>query len=524
MAFDLVIRNGTVLDGTSAPPVQADVAITNGRIVHIGPVEAKGVVELDATGLLVAPGFIDIHSHSDHTNLVDPRALSALHQGVTLEVVGNCGHGCFPIRAPEPARSAIYGYNALQPLNWHNAADYFGRLEAARPAVNMLSLVPNGQLRMAVLGMKARPAQPDELRAMTRLLEEGMEQGAWGYSTGLEYAWEEGAPEEELTALSKTLTRTGGLYATHTRLRDEGSVEAVGEAIRTADRAGVPLQISHLIPRNGLEAGRQCIELVNEARSRGQDVAFDMHTRVYGTNYLHNALPPDALAGGLERLKTLLADSSARAAMKGHRSILSAGGDWDRIVLLDNPYWPQYARRSVGDVAAERGQDAFDTIFDLMLGALEDTSRMMMIIINCHTADQLHETFMHDACVPGSDATTIAPDGPHADKTFHGAYTWAAWFYRFMVRERKSLSPAEAVHKLSGQPAERMGLKDRGTLREGAWADLAIFDHERFGEKGTTYMPNVLADGMVHVVVNGVISLRDGVPTGDRAGAVLRRN
>lgn len=517
----LVIRNGTVLDGTGAEPFRADVAVAAGRIERIGEIEPGGK-ELDAAGRYVAPGFIDIHSHSDYTLLVDPRAVSAIHQGVTLEVVGNCGHGCFPIRDAGRAARAIYGHSEAVPVTWRTASGYFERLEQARPAVNVLSLVPNGQLRLAVVGLEDRPATSDELRQMTHLLEEGLDQGAWGYSTGLEYAQERGATEAELTELCRVSARRGGIYATHTRRRDAGSAEAVEEAVRTARAAEGRLQLSHLIPRSGEEEGRRCIAVIDAAAGAGVDVAFDMHTRLYGTTFLHAALPPAVLNAEPERQAELLRDRATLKAIESYESILSAGGDWDRIVLLDNPVVPEYGRRSIAAIAAERGQEPLETVCDLVLAALPDTARLM-VINHCHTEAQQRETFQHPLCMPGSDATTLAPDGPLAGSTFHGAYTWAAWFYRFTVRQERLLSPAEAVRRLTGVPAERLGLTDRGVLRAGAAADVVVFDSDALTERGTTYEPNQVATGMCHVVVNGAVTLRDGELTGERAGEVLRR-
>jgi N-acyl-D-amino-acid deacylase len=518
-AATLVIRNGTVLDGTGAEPFRADVAVGGERIESIGEI-GPCANELDATGRYVAPGFIDIHSHSDYTLLVDPRAVSAIHQGVTLEVVGNCGHGCFPIRDAGRAARAIYGHSEAVPVTWRTAAGYFERLEQARPALNVLSLVPNGQLRLAVVGLEDRPATSEELREMTRLLEEGLEQGAWGYSTGLEYAQERGATEAELTHLCRVSARRGGIYATHTRRRDAGSAEAVEEAVRTARAADGRLQVSHLIPRSGEEEGRRCIDAVEAATD--VDIAFDMHTRLYGTTFLHAALPPAVLNAEPQRQAELLRDPATLRAIRSYESILSAGGDWDRIVLLDNPIVPEYGRRSIASIAAERGQEPLETVCDLVLAALPDTARLM-VINHCHTEAQQRETFQHPLCMPGSDATTLAPDGPLASSTFHGAYTWAAWFYRFTVRQERTLTPAAAVRRLSGMPAERLGLTDRGVLAPGAAADVVVFDPDTLTERGTTYEPNQLATGVRHVVVNGAVTLRDGELTGERAGQVLRR-
>jgi N-acyl-D-aspartate/D-glutamate deacylase len=520
--IDVVIRGGTVFDGTGADGLRADVAIEGDRIASIGEVPTNGAPEVDATGLYVTPGFIDVHSHSDYTLLVDPRARSAIHQGVTLEVVGNCGFGCFPIRDPELARKAIYGYSPDVPLDWSSAGEYFERLQAAKPAVNVVSLVPNGQLRLSTVGLADRPAETGEAAAMADLLRESLGEGAWGYSTGLEYAQEAAAPEDEITGLCHALAPSGGLYATHTRRRDEGATDSVAEAIRAARSAGVRLQVSHLVPRNGIEEARLSMEIVEEARDLGLDVEFDMHTRLYGLTHLYAALPPWALAEEPAALGELLADPAARDRMRPHRSLLSAGNDWGRIVLLDNPFWPQYARQDVASIARDRGQDALDAVYDLLVPAVE-APHELMVIIHAYTEEEQREAFAHPLCVPGSDATTLAPDGPLGDTWFHGAYTWASWFYRFMVREEKLLTPAQAVHKLTGQPAARLGLDRRGVLQQGAFADVTVFDPARFEEKGTTFEPNQLASGIVHVLVNGVHTLRNGEPTGERGGRVLRR-
>lgn len=518
----IVVRGGTILDGSGGEPFAGDVAIDGDRIVAVGQVPRADGHEIDALGLNVAPGFVDLHSHSDYTLLVDPRAASAIHQGVTLEVVGNCGFGCFPIRDAGLARKAIYGYDPDVPIDWTSAGGYFERLQSARPAVNVLSLVPNGQLRLATVGLADRPAVRGEVEEMKALLRESLDEGAWGYSTGLEYAQEAGATEDELAALCAEMAPTGGLYATHTRRRDEGAADSVAEAVRVARAAKVRLQVSHLVPRNGIEEARRSMEIVEAARGGGLDVEFDMHTRLYGLTHLYAALPPWVLAEEPGRQAELLRDPSARERMRPHRSLLSAGNDWSRIVLLDNPFWPEYARRDLAAVAAERRQDPLEAVYDLLLGAVEAPHRLM-VIIHAYTEDEQREAFAHPLCVPGSDATTLAPDGPLADTWFHGAYTWASWFYRFMVRDEKLLTPAEAVHKLTAQPAARLGLPDRGVLRPGARADVTIFDGDSFAERGTTFEPNQLATGVRHVLVNGVHTLRDGELTGERGGQVLRR-
>ena len=233
--IDLVVCGGTVVDGTGAPGIPADVGVDDGRIVEIGDLaDAEPERRLDASGMIVAPGFIDIHSHSDYTLLVDPRAQSAVAQGVTTELVGNCGHGCAPITDPARFTSNIYGYDPAVEIDWSTMAEYLDRLEAAGPAVNVATLVPNGNLRLAAMADPGAPATPDEVRRMAMMLEEGLEAGAFGYSNGLEYALESAASEDETAELCRIVARAGALYATHERNKDIHAAEAIEEGIRVA--------------------------------------------------------------------------------------------------------------------------------------------------------------------------------------------------------------------------------------------------------------------------------------------------
>jgi N-acyl-D-aspartate/D-glutamate deacylase len=233
MARRLAIRGGLVHDGTGAEPVAADVLVDSGRITAVGALGGVDAEALDATGCVVAPGFVDVHSHSDYTLLVDPRAVSSIHQGVTTEVIGNCGFGCFPIVDPQAAAAGIYGYRDDHRVDWRTAAEYLERLEAAAPAVNVATLVPNGQLRRTAMAQPSEVARPDEVAGMARLLAEALDAGAWGYSTGLEYAVEERADEREVAELCRVAARVDALYATHTRARGGDGVDGVAEALRT---------------------------------------------------------------------------------------------------------------------------------------------------------------------------------------------------------------------------------------------------------------------------------------------------
>ena len=522
MKSKILIHGGTVVDGTGSSAFKADVEITDDRITRIGEINPHNYSEiLDAKGLIVTPGFIDPHSHSDFTLLVDPRAVSSITQGVTSEVVGNCGYGSCPILNKSMAKDVIYGFRNDFPINWGTVAGYLDRLEKEQPAVNVLTLVPNGQLRIGALGADQRPANKQELLKMKHLLRQGLEEGAFGFSTGLEYANELSATEEEITELCKVTAEFSGVYATHTRNRDEKAVEAIAEAIRTAEKADVALQISHITPRGPREDVERSIELVEDAIKLGNDVAFDMHTRLFGTTYLKVLLPSWALKGSKKDIAKRLSDKNSRSEMKKHRSLITSLNDWSRIVLLDNPAFPEYSRLNFSEIAASRGCEPIDAAYDILLKEIDNIHRPF-IILHSYTENILKYTYQHPLCLVGSDATALAPDGPLSDSMFHGSYTWASWFYKRMIRETKTFSQEEGIKKMTSQVAKRFGIKNRGIISEGYFADIVIFDANNFGERGTTFEPNQTAQNMNHVIVNGVVTLRNGELTENRGGSVLR--
>ena len=529
MDADLLISGGSVVDGTGEPLFAADVAVQDGRIAEIGAIDPpKGIPVLDATGLIVAPGFIDIHSHSDFTLVVDPRAMSQITQGVTLEVVGNCGHGCAPIVDPALARSIIYGSSIAYEIDWRTMAEYLARLEAGHPSVNVLTLVPNGLLRLAVVDDVERPSSPDEIRQMKKLLSQSLEEGAFGLSTGLEYGPELPCSEEEIVELCRVVADAGGFYATHTRNREGEVDETIAEAVRTSAAADVPLQISHIqvvarLTDNGQWAFERALQMVEEAERQGLDVGFDMHTRLFGTTNLSTVLPPSALIGEKDRIAEGLRDPAVRKKLKGYKSHLSnlVRGDWNRIVLINCKSQPELAGKTIDHIGLLQGTDPLDAIYDLLLAEIDDLHGPMVKALT-YRAEENRIAFEHPRCMVGSDATAMATDGPLKNSTFHGAYTWASWYYRYFVRDNKILSTEEAIRRLTSLPAGRLGLKDRGVIREGACADLAIFDPATFAECGTVEQPNQTAVGMIHVVVNGVVTLENGSLTNNRGGQVLR--
>ena len=525
MELDLIIRGGTVVDGSGRPSRTADLGIAEDSIEVIGALDgARSRDEIDAEGLVVAPGFVDIHSHSDFTLLVDPRAQSSVYQGVTTELVGNCGHGCAPITKPDLFTGNIYGYDPRTEITWRTFSEYLEALDDARPTINVASLVPNGNLHIAVMGFDERPASPDEVEQMTNLLEEGLEAGAFGYSTGLESSWERMASHRETVDLCGVAARYEAMYACHTRNKEVEAVEAVEETVQVARDSGVRCQVSHIIPRRGgpADARVQAIAVLEEGYEEGLDVAFDAHTRLHGITNLSAALPPSFLEKDTKERRALLSDATFRRHVREYPSLISsfALGGWENVYLFRSATSPEAVGKSIADLTGEEG-DGWDTVMDILSREVEQIE-YPMVLCHSYTEEELRDTFLHPLCTIGSDATALGVDGPLAGTDFLGAYTWASWFFRRFVRETKQFELEQAIEKLTARPAERMGLTDRGRLAEGMKADIAIFDPAEFRETGTLESPSRLAVGMEHVIVNGQPVLRDGKMTGFRSGRVLR--
>ena len=525
MQLDLIIRGGTVVDGSGRPARVTDVGIADDHIETIGPLdEATGKDEIDADGLVVTPGFVDIHSHSDFTLLVDPRAQSSVYQGVTTELVGNCGHGCAPITDPDLYTANIYGYDSRLDITWRTFAEYLEALDSAQPAINVASLVPNGNLRIAVTGFDERPASPHEIDQMTYLLEEGIEAGAFGYSTGLESSWERMASHREIVDLCRVTARYDAMYACHTRNKEIEAVEAVEEAVQVARDSGVRCQVSHIIPRRGgpPDARERAISAVESAHGDGLDVAFDAHTRLHGITNLSMALPSSFMDKSTAERQAVLSDDAFRKQVRKYPSLISsfALGGWENVYLFKSAASPEAVGKSIADLTGD-GTDGWDTVMDI-LAREADHIEYPMVLCHSYTEEELRDTFLHPLCTIGSDATALAVDGPLVGTDFLGAYTWASWFFRRFVTQTKQFGLEQAVEKLTARPAERMGLTDRGRLAVGMKADIAIFDPNKFRDTGTLDSPSKLAVGMNHVIVNGQPVLRDGVMTGLRSGRPLR--
>jgi N-acyl-D-aspartate/D-glutamate deacylase len=522
--LELIVRSGTVVDGTGGPPVKVDIGISGGVIQEIGDLSGLSALdEIDAEGLTVTPGLIDVHSHSDLTLVIDGRAQSALAQGVTTELVGNCGHGCAPLRDRPEFAAAIFGYNRSIQLDWQSTEQYLDKLRAAQPAINVGTLIALGNLRLATMDDPEAVASDEQLNAMRALLQQSLEEGALGLSSGLQYPDSVATRTEELSELAKVVASRDGLYAACVRYTDERAVEGIAEPIGTAALSGARTQISHAMPMPGSPAGmtERTFELVDSGRAKGYDVAFDMHTRAWGEVNLSAMLPLWALAGERDDIDRRLASTSEREKIKQYpsyiRRFVTNPGPDEMMVMLTRD--KSVAGRTLTELTPEGG-DPLDTIMDILRGEGDDIHRPL-VLIKMYPEDDLAEFYQHPQCAVASDATTLSLDGPLQDAVFYGAFTWASWFLRRIVRERQAMTLPEAVRRVTSLPAQRIGLSDRGVLRVGARADVAMFNLPEVLDKGTLESPNQVARGTAHVLVNGVPALRNGAITGARPGVVL---
>jgi N-acyl-D-amino-acid deacylase len=521
-SFDLLLRGGTVFDGLGNPPRVADVAITDDRIVAVGDLSgATAGVVADVAGQFVAPGFIDIHTHSDLSVLFTRGMDSSLAQGVTSEVVGNCGFSLGLARDEDvfalEKRSLTRGGVGL---NWHDLAGFLHRVEGEGVAVNLATLAGHGTLRKRVVGLDDRPPDAAELRKMQGELASALEQGAVGLSSGLEYVPGMYADVAELTALAKVARDAGTFYATH--LRDEGDLleESVAEAIAVAEGAGLPLQLSHHKAERARNWGKvaRTLALVDAAEARGLDVLLDQYPyTAYQTGLATIALPGWAVGGTPLAMAERLRDPENRARIRAEMG----GLEWETVIMAVCQSHPELIGRSVGEIAATAGADPRDVVLDL----LSEGEGWVSAVHFALSPDDVERVMADPRVMIGSDAVAMSPTGVGSeDRTHPRSYgTFARVLARY-VRERGLLTWQEAIRRMTSLPARRLGWTDRGRIAPGAVADLVVFDPETVADAATFDAPHALATGVSRVYVAGRLALKDGQPTGALAGRILRRN
>jgi N-acyl-D-amino-acid deacylase len=525
---DLVIRGGQVIDGSGAPGRVADVTVTDGRIVAIDSGQARQARRtIDATGQVVAPGFIDIHTHSDFTLPLNPRAESKIRQGVTTEVLGNCGFSAAPALPGRVEMLRDYLAASAPWLEFRETtfADYLNTFPAT--SVNTVMQVGHNTLRLLAMEMEDRPPSPDELTLMQRLLEEALDAGALGLSSGLFTAPGIFAKTEELIALGHVLHRHGAGYASH--IRDEANhvFEAVREAIAIGEACGIHVQIAHL-KLSGTDnwgGAARLLAAIDAARQRGVQVDCDQYPYTAGSNPLRNLLPTWVQEGSmevmLERLRLPAMRSRIREEIAAH-GLNNFGRipSWDAVRIAISPHQPGYAGQTLGDIARDRACDPLDAVCDYLIADRGHTR----ILVTSMAEEDVQTIVRSPTVLVGSDGTSLAPYGttgqgkPHP--RFYGTFPRVLGRY---VRELGLLSLPQALYKMTGGSAAALKLADRGVLREGYHADITIFDPQTIADQATYDDPHRYAAGISTVIVNGVVVIDAGEHTGALPGQVLRR-
>lgn len=518
--YDLVVEGGRVCDGTGVPPFDADLGVRDGRIAIIGEVRgARARRRLDARGRVVAPGFVDIHSHSDDSPFVNPRFESALRQGVTTVIAGNCGSSSAPAvgLAAEEIDRDLARYGATR--TWSSFGEYLEAVASRPLALNFASLVGHGTLRQATMGGERRPPTGAELEHMRETLAACLEDGALGLASGLIYPPSAYAEVEELVALSEVVARADGVYASH--IRNEGSflLEAVEEGIAIGRRSGARVQLSHHKAAGERNWGKvsRSLALIQAARADGLDVAADQYPYTASSTGLSVVIPAWVHEGGTAALARRLADAEVRRRIRDQETAIERR--WESIVISNAPRQRALQGRSVADVAAERGADPLETACDILVA--EEGS--VGVVIHSMREEDVQEVMAAPFVCVGSDSTASAPYGQLGEARPHPrAYGTFPRILGRYVRELGVLSLEEAVCRMSGLTASRVKLRERGRIAEGCWADLVVFDPLAVADRATYEEPHRYPEGIDAVVVNGAVQLEAGEVAPEGFGRVLR--
>jgi len=521
--FDLVIKNGTIIDGLKDQAYQTDIGIVGEKIRRVGNLrKAESKAVIDASGLIISPGFIDIHTHTDYELLANPKAESKIRQGVTTELTGNCGGSAFPLRQPPPDDEKRMAERLGIIIDWTDLDGYHAALTKKGMAVNHGTLLGQGTLRSYVMGNDQREPTQEEMDRMKRLVAEAMEQGVFGLSTGLEYTPSGFADTEEIVELCKVAAKYGGFYATHIRSEDKAAIEAVAEAIHIAEIAGLPLQIAHFkaVGRTNWWKLPKMIDLIERAAERGFSVTADRYPYIAFSTGLTILFPQWALDGGMEQLINRLKDKKIRESMKADTLKKVMGYGWEKIVIsnVHKKENKELIGKNIEEIAAERKVDPYEFVCDLIINEGQDVSH-----IGFGMSEENTETVLkHPQVMLGSDGSSLAPYGPLAEGKPHPRnYGAFPRFFGYYVRERKILTLPEAIKKVTSMPAAKMGLRDRGSLKEGNFADIVIFDPLTISDKATFIDPHQYPVGIDYVIVNGTIVVEHDKHTEELPGKIL---
>jgi len=529
--YDIVIVNGHIIDGTGSPWYSGEVGIRHGRIAAIGKLDsAPRRQTIDAKGMVVAPGFIDMLGQSEMSILVDPRLPSKIYQGITTEITGE-GDSVAPINAAMIAADrAEYEHFKITP-DWTTLREYFARIERQGMGINLASYVGATSVRRMVLGDADVQPTPEQLRAMQELVRQGMEDGAVGLSTALQYSPAPYAKTSELIALAQVASQYGGIYATHMRSEGDAEPQAIDEAVRIGREAHIPVEIWHLKAAGKANWGKmpQIVAQIDAARAAGADVSANTYAYTAWANSMSAFIPPWAHDGGDAKLIERLKDPAARTRIR--HDMLTPSSAWDNewqeipgpeavlISVVQNPELRPIQGKRLSEVAAMWHEDAIDALCDLLI---RDKAFTEVAVFGMSEPDV--ELALKQPWVSiDNDAQGTSPEGLLGEEHPHPrAYGTFPRILSKFVREENLLTLPDAIRKFSALPAQRMRLTDRGVLKEGMWADVVVFDPATIHDVATFENPNQLSQGMEYVLVNGVPVIADGKMTGALPGKVLR--
>jgi len=516
--FDLLVRKGLVIDGSGAEGFEADVGLRDGRIVRVGDLSAATARRtIDATGLVVAPGFVDIHNHSDFTLLEEPRCESMIRQGVTTMVLGE-GGSAGPVKPGEH--------------EWTTLGGYFRHVEDHGVAANICSYVGQTQVWTYVKGHALEPATASEVEAMKGEVARAMEEGAMGLATSLLMPPSSLVTTAQLVELAGVASRYGGIYSSHIRDEGYGVFASIEEAIDVGKGADIRVDVIHLKIAEQELWGRmpEIISMFDDARRKGHDIRANVYPYNAGQNNLRAIIPPWAHDGGNEAMLERLGDPEMRARMKKdilegidgwYNHLLAVGGDWNRILLvgLTTSSNRPFVGKRMSELVEARGGDPVEVLFDVLL---EEGGSVRAVYFH-HQEDDMLYALKQPYTSVGSDGSAVSPDGAYAD--MHPHPRWYGTFPRVLgryVREMKELTLPEAIRKMTSMNAAKIGILDRGLIREGFRGDVTVFDPDTVIDRATFENPHQYPDGIPYVIVNGVLVLDGGNHTGELPGTVLR--
>jgi N-acyl-D-amino-acid deacylase len=523
--YDVLIKGGRVIDGTGSPWRKADVGVSDESIKRIGLIsESDAERVIDARGLVVSPGWIDIHLHADHTVLGNPACLSFAHQGITTVTMGNCGLSMYPL-TPEHKEDLIeymlpFTYGLRIDWDWSTMDEFLARLDAV--SLNLVPFIGHGSIRIAVMGFEDRTPTEDEFESMKKLLVDAMESGAHGLSTGLGYPPGMFTGEKELVDLMNVVKEYDGLYSTH-MMDNESNLD---DTIRLGKMTGVPVQVSHI----GYSCGHQrqlrgrhestTLRKIDEAREGGVDITADIYPYTFGSSLLTQAIPAWLHVGGVRTMLKRLEDPKVRIRLA--EDFEKTGMDFDKVIVsfVKSDRNKPIEGLSLQEIAEKRSQNVVDTFCDILI----DERAEAMNVTFWGNEEDVTTMVRHPAVMPCSDGWVLAPFGPlGAGKPHPRCYGAFPRYIRRYVREEKVFTLEEAVRRMTSMPASRMGLQDRGLLLEGLKADITVFDPENVKDLGTFENPHVYPEGISTVIVNGAITVDNGEHTGALNGKILKK-